>query len=486
MPKSLTSKPLTSKPLKPGSLADWLQYLETLHPVGIDMGLERVSQVATRMGLLTRPIATRVITVAGTNGKGSTLAMMDALARSHGLRTGTYTSPHLLRYNERVTINGQEAEDHQLVEGFAEVEAARLQEPAISLTYFEAGTLCALWCLAKAKLDLALLEVGLGGRLDAVNIIDADVGVVTTIAQDHANFLGTDIDQIGREKAGIFRPLKPAVLGSQSLPVSVADSATAISAPVYSLGVAFSHSLLAGSDQRTARNAGSDLIESGLIETGIVKHDVTEHGPIGGVRESNDTTSASWCWYGLNVDGETISLNGLPDPGLPIDNAATALQALSLGGVLLTTKECCDALQSVRLPGRMQWLGQWCLDVGHNPHAAEYVARRLPMPPPGGRQWALIGMLNDKDADGVIDALLPRITDWVCVTLEGERGRPAAELAERITSRGGSVRYCAASPEEGVSALAESLTLNDRVLATGSFFTVAALLANPLPQARQA
>lgn len=438
MPKSFTDK----------SLADWLHHLETLHPVGIDMGLERVSRVAQRMGLLDRPIAPRVITVAGTNGKGSTLAMMDAVARSHGLRVGTYTSPHLLRYNERVTLNGCAADDSQLVAGFAHVETARCLGPEISLTYFEAGTLCALWCLAQEALDVVLLEVGLGGRLDAVNIIDADVAVVTTIARDHAGFLGTDIDQIGREKAGIFRPLKPAVLGSQSLPGSVADTAAGLAAPVYQLGSAYRH--------RAADN------------------------------EAKSPSSTAWSWHGVTLDGHAISLSELPDPGLPIDNAATALQALVLIGVSLESQQCCQALGSLTLPGRMQWLGQWCLDVGHNPHAANYVARRLAPPPHGGRQWALIGMLNDKDADGVIDALLPRITDWVCVTLDGERGRPAAELAARINARGGHVYECADSPEAGVAVLATQLTAPDRVLVTGSFFTVAALLAKPLPQAQLA
>lgn len=424
----------------PNTLAAWLHYLETLHPVGIDMGLERVSLVAKRMGLLERPIAKKVITVAGTNGKGSTLAMMDAIARAHGWRAGTYTSPHLLRYNERVTVDGREASDQRLVEGFQQVEDARLQAPAVSLTYFEAGTLCALWCLANASLDVAILEVGLGGRLDAVNIIDADVAIVTTIALDHANFLGTDLEQIGREKAGIFRPLKPAVLGSQSLPSSVLESAISIAAHSYALGSAFSHS-------------------------------------------AGDQVGSPWCWHGLTADGDTLSLDGLPDPGLPIDNAATALQALALTGLALQLNTVRKALRTVTLSGRMQWVGQWCLDVGHNPHAAQYVARRLPTPPKGGRQWALIGMLNDKDADGVIQALMPSITDWVCVTLEGERGRSAAELAERITSQGGHVYYCADSPAAGAAKLAKQLAPEDRVLATGSFFTVAELLAMPLPQA---
>ncbi|MFP3342128.1 bifunctional tetrahydrofolate synthase/dihydrofolate synthase [Halomonas sp. SIMBA_159] len=424
----------------PNTLAAWLHYLETLHPVGIDMGLERVSLVAKRMGLLERPIAEKVITVAGTNGKGSTLAMMDSIARAHGWRAGTYTSPHLLRYNERVTVDGREAGDQRLVEGFQQVEDARLQAPAVSLTYFEAGTLCALWCLANASLDVAILEVGLGGRLDAVNIIDADVAIVTTIALDHANFLGTDLEQIGREKAGIFRPLKPAVLGSQSLPSSVLESAISMAAHSYALGSAFSHS-------------------------------------------AGDQVGSPWCWHGLTTDGDTLSLDGLPDPGLPIDNAATALQALALTGLALQLNTVRKALRTVTLSGRMQWVGQWCLDVGHNPHAAQYVARRLPTPPKGGRQWALIGMLNDKDADGVIQALMPSITDWVCVTLEGERGRSAAELAERITSQGGHVYYCADSPAAGAAKLAKQLAPEDRVLATGSFFTVAELLAMPLPQA---
>lgn len=425
----------------PKSLNEWLQYLETLHPAGIDLGLERISCVAERMGLFDNPIAKQVVVIAGTNGKGSTLAMVDAVARAHGVRVGTYSSPHLLRYNERVRIAGQEIEDKPLVEGFERVEKARLQAPEVSLTYFEAGTLGALWCLAQADLDLAVLEIGLGGRLDAVNIIDADVAVVTTIAQDHASYLGTDISQIGLEKAGIFRPLRPAILGSQSLPSSVADTAIALAAPVYRLGLAFSHS-------------------------------------------AGEESNLPWCWHGLTSEGDTISLDALPDPGLPIDNAATALQALAMTGLALKPKATQSALANVQLPGRMQWLGQWCLDVGHNPHAAAYLARRLPSPPEGGRQWALIGMLNDKDADGVIAALAPRITDWVCVTLEGERGRTADELAKRVVAQGGRVHYCADSPEAGVDALAPVLALNDRVLATGSFFTVAALLARPLPQAQ--
>ena len=433
MPDSLPSNSLPTL-----SLDQWLHHLETLHPVGIDMGLERVSQVARRMGLFLRPIAPCVITVAGTNGKGSTLAMIESVARAHGQRVGTYTSPHLLRYNERVKVDGQEADDQLLIKGFEHVERARLQDAEISLTYFEAGTLCGLWCLSQAELDIAVLEVGLGGRLDAVNIIDADVAIVTTIAQDHANFLGTDLAQIGREKAGIFRSGKPAVLGSQTLPASVAEYAQTLAAPTWVLGQQFSHHM-----------------------------------------KSNERSK--WCWQGQQANGEHIVIDDLPDPGLPIDNAATALQALVLAGLALEKAAVQTALSTVQLAGRMQWIGPWCLDVGHNPHAAEYVAHHLPLAPQGGRQWGLIGMLNDKDLDGVIKALVTRIRDWVCVSLTGERGCPASELSQRILAHGGRVHFCADTPEAGADWLANVLAPNDRVLATGSFFTVAALLAGPLP-----
>ncbi len=419
------------------SLAAWLDYLEQLHPVGIDMGLERVADVARRMQLLDRPVAPRVVTVAGTNGKGSTLAMMAAVAAAHGMRVGTYTSPHLVRYNERVTLLGNEASDEQLVAGFEQVEAARCRSPEISLTYFEAGTLCALWCLAQARLDIVFLEVGLGGRLDAVNIIDADVAIVTTIALDHANFLGTDLAQIGREKAGVFRSGRPAVLGNQCLPNSVADTARKLGAPLYELGATF---------------------------------------------ERSSVESELWQWQGENPDGQRLTLDNLPDPGLPLDNAATALQALTLAGCDLNAETTRQALGNVVLSGRMQWIGQWCLDVGHNPHAAAYLAKRLGAQA-NGRLWCVIGMLDDKDIEGVVAHLIPVVTDWICVGLSGPRGRSAQSLALEIERQGGVVHGCAATPVLGAEGLKGKLMSEDRVLATGSFFTVGELLATDLPQA---
>ncbi|MDI5921811.1 bifunctional tetrahydrofolate synthase/dihydrofolate synthase [Halomonas sp. LR5S13] len=409
----------------PDTLPAWLARLEAAHPVGIDLGLERVAEVARRMGLLDARLSDRVITVAGTNGKGSTVAMLEALALAHGLSTAAYTSPHLLRYNERLRLDGQEADDATLIAGFEAVELARLEGEPVSLTYFEVGTLGALWAIARGKADLAILEVGLGGRLDAVNVIDPDVSVITTVAQDHAAFLGTDLQGIGREKAGILRAGRPAVLGSMTLPDSVRQTATELGADVHALGEAFH-------------------------------------------REGEGV--------GWTFQGQALTLPDLPDPGLPLDNAATALQALILADVDLEEDACRRALAGVQLPGRMQWLGQWCLDVGHNPHAAGYLARRLAARPCKGRTFGLLGMLADKDADGVITALSPVVDAWVPASLAGERARTADDLAERLALHGGEVWHRGASPVDAAGWLAARLVPEDRVLVCGSFFTVAEVL----------
>ncbi|GAB2784323.1 bifunctional tetrahydrofolate synthase/dihydrofolate synthase [Halomonas shantousis] len=414
----------------PLTLSDWLARLERQHPVAIDLGLERVAEVARRLGLLERRLAGRVITVAGTNGKGSTVAMLEALAQAHGRTTATYTSPHLLRYNERLRLSGREASDDALVTGFERVEAARLDGEPISLTYFEAGTLAALWLIGEAQPDLAILEVGLGGRLDAVNVIDADIAVITTIAQDHADFLGTDLDGIGREKAGIMRAGCPVVLGSEHLPASVSDTADALKAPQFALG--------------------RDFVRSG--------------------------GAGKWQWHGRDGGEGKLHLEALPDPGLPLDNAASALQAFALTGGGLDTRACADALASVSLPGRMQWRGPWCLDVGHNPHAAHYLAAQLAGRERPERRIGLLGMLGDKDARGVIAALSPVIDAWVAVGLEGTRARSSMELAGLLREQAQTVLHEAASPAEGVAWLQPRLTANEEVLVCGSFHTVAGAL----------
>ncbi|ALM52280.1 bifunctional folylpolyglutamate synthase/dihydrofolate synthase [Halomonas huangheensis] len=429
----------------PVTLDAWLTRLEAAHPVGIDLGLERVAVVARRMGLFDTPIAERVITVAGTNGKGSTVAMLESLAQAHGLSVSCYTSPHLLRYNERLRLDGIEAEDELLVAGFVAVEQARLAPEPVSLTYFEVGTLAALWAIARQHPQLAVLEVGLGGRLDAVNIIDADVAVVTTVAQDHAAFLGTDINVIGREKAGIMRAQRPVVLGSTSLPPSVSEYAADIGARAYHLDSEFSHS--------------STFSDSPEFVDG----------------DSRDV--ALWNWAGKAASGQALCLEALPDPKLPRDNAAAALQALALSGVMLDVEACRRALSSVRINGRMQWRGQWCLDVGHNPHAAAWVAEQLSTTSsPGARTLCLLGMLEDKDADGVIEALAPAIDAWLPVSLEGDRARKASDLAQRLELNGQQVMHQADSPVEAAIWLQTRLEPGDRVLVTGSFLTVSAIM----------
>ncbi|WP_303856734.1 folylpolyglutamate synthase/dihydrofolate synthase family protein [Salinicola salarius] len=414
------------------TLDDWLARLERQHPVSIDMGLERVAVVAERLGLMQGPIAQRVVTVAGTNGKGSTVAMLERLARAHGLSTASYTSPHLLRYNERLCFDGVAADDATLIAGFERVESARLAGDPVSLTYFEAGTLAALVAIAEARPQLAILEVGLGGRLDAVNVIDSDIAVITTIAQDHADFLGTDLDVIGFEKAGILRQGRPAVLGSRALPPSVSQRIDALEIPAYWLGRDFDH---------------------------------------------QDVDGSEWRWQGRGAKGLRYRLDSLPDPGLPLDNAAVAFQVLGLCGIVPQPAESRQAMSTVALTGRLQWLGNWCFDVAHNPHAAHYVAARLAQRSPAPRRRiGLLGVLQDKDAAALIEALSPVIDAWLPVGLAGPRGRSGEALAESITGRGGEVLATASSPAAGVDWLASRLAPDEEVLVCGSFLTVAGAL----------
>ncbi|MFC0269224.1 bifunctional tetrahydrofolate synthase/dihydrofolate synthase [Kushneria aurantia] len=406
------------------TLTQWLAELEQRHLVTIDMGLERVGVVADRLELRDRPLAGRLVTVAGTNGKGSTAAMLEALGRAHGLTTALYTSPHLLRYNERLRIDGHEVEDRALIAAFERIDAARGD---ISLTYFEMGTLAALLIIAEHRPELAVLEVGLGGRLDATNVVDADVAIVTSVALDHADYLGDDLEQIGREKAGIMRSGRPAVLGSRDMVASVGDYAR-------ELGVA---RLLAPGDDFTWHADGE-----------------------------------GWCWR-CPVDAPA-RLEALPDPALPLDNAAAALMAFELAGVEPVAEACSRAFAGVQLAGRMQWVGRFCLDVAHNPHAADYLARHL-AERPSVHRIALLGMLADKEAAGVIEALAPVVDAWLPVTLGGARGREAASLAALIEARHAWVLYAADSPAAGLDWLVAHNSESE-VLVCGSFFTVAEAL----------
>ncbi|WP_210395419.1 bifunctional tetrahydrofolate synthase/dihydrofolate synthase [Motiliproteus sediminis] len=409
----------------PNNLHQWLAFIEASHPSEIDLGLERVAAVAALLQL-TPP---RVVTVAGTNGKGSTVALMRAVAVAHGLRVGCYSSPHFIRYNERVSIDGSLVDDDSLCDAFVVVEQAR-QQAKVSLTYFEYGTLAALWLFSQQSLDLWLLEVGLGGRLDAVNLVDADVAVVTTVALDHQDWLGSDRDKIGYEKAGIARPARPLIFGDADLPASVSSYAADLGAPLLRWGIEF--------------------------------------GPAAEPQES-------WCWRGLSADGTSLTLSDLPVPQLPFANASTALQALASAGVQLLPAEVREGLQGVSLTGRMQCMWrdgrELVLDVAHNPHAAGYLAAQLP--PCDGTTWCVAAMLGDKDVESTLAALRPRIDRWRVASLGCPRGEKAGRLLAALEGADAeSLESVAAALD---SALAES-AVGDRILVMGSFYTVAAAL----------
>jgi dihydrofolate synthase / folylpolyglutamate synthase len=414
------------------TLADWLAWQETLHPKAIDLGLERVRAVAQRMGLLVPAHA--VITVAGTNGKGSSVALLETILVRAGHRVGAYTSPHLWLYNERIRIDREAVADQAIVEAFDRIDAARGE---VSLSYFEFGTLAALDIFARAGLDVAVLEVGLGGRLDAVNILDADCALVTAIGIDHTEWLGTDREAIGREKAGIFRARRPAVCSDPQPPQSLRETARALGADWYGLGEQF------------------------------------------GLR----TGAACWDWWGPGA-----TLDGLPFPALQgpyqLNNAAGALMALhTLGTRLPVTLQAIHAgLREVRVAGRFTVLPgpiERIFDVAHNPHAAAALAAALAARPCSGRTLAVCAMLADKDAAGVAAALAPRVDAWYLAGLGGERGQSAQALALRM--RLPQAQYAVhPDPAAAYAAACASARDGDRVVVFGSFHTIAELLREGL------
>ncbi|KER80079.1 bifunctional tetrahydrofolate synthase/dihydrofolate synthase [Xanthomonas arboricola] len=412
------------------SLSDWLAYIEQQHPQNIAMGLERVREVAARLQLAAP--ARHVIVVGGTNGKGSTVAFIEAIAQAAGWKVGSYTSPHLLRYNERVRIDGNEAGDAQLVDAFAAVEAARGQT---ALTYFEYGTLAALWLLQRSGLDLAVLEIGLGGRLDAVNIIDSDVAVITTVDIDHTDWLGEDREAIGTEKAGIIRAWKPVVLGEIDPPSSVLRRA-------YQLGA-------------NAIRAGSDYFFE----------------PI----EAQHSDAPQWRWRDVAVTLE------LPMPALqaPVQlaNAAAAIAALQALPVELPDTAWAQGIANARVAGRLQRSDvdgvQVLLDVGHNPQAARALADALGAQAHTGRTHAIYAALADKDVLGVVEAVAAQVDHWSLAGLDGARGQSAQALQARLQGSAAAQAACHGDVADALRAVLAQASPGDRVLVFGSFHTVA-------------
>lgn len=399
-------------------LASWLYYLEHLHSQAIELGLDRVRSVADSLGLL-KP-APYVFTVAGTNGKGTTCRTLETILMAQGYRVGVYSSPHLIRYTERVRIQGKELPEHEHTQAFSLIENGRKE---ISLTYFEYSTLSALQLFKQAGLDVVILEVGLGGRLDATNIVDADVAVVTSIALDHTDWLGSDRESIGREKAGIFRSNKPAVVGEPDMPSTIGDVAKGLNAPLYRRGYEWSFDL--------------------------------------------NSSASEWCWQS---DNQTIS--GLPLPNVPLANAATALAALHYSSLKVSEQAIRQGLQQASLPGRFQTVGECplrILDVAHNPHAAGYLAERLAaLPHRGGKVYAVVGMLADKDIEGTLALLKPLVDAWYCAPLEGPRGATAEQLAQYLPES-----RCFPDVTHAWQQALQDANTQDVIIVCGSFHTVA-------------
>jgi dihydrofolate synthase/folylpolyglutamate synthase len=408
------------------TLSDWLSWQETLHPSTIELGLARLEQVLRRLNW--QQPAIPVIVVGGTNGKGSCVAMLDSILTVGGYRVGTFTSPHLVRYNERIRVAGFEAADAALIAAFERIDAAR---GATSLTFFEFNTLAALLVFEDAKLDVMVLEVGLGGRLDAVNVVDADVAVISSVALDHCEWLGNDVESIGREKAGIFRPGRVAVFGSRAMPQSVVAEANRMGAMLQRLGVDFDFEDLGG----------------------------------------------DWHWR----KGKH-QISNLPVPALfgvvQFENASAVIAALvALHKRLPLTPETMRmGLQRVSLAGRFQIIprgsNEWILDVAHNPAAASTLAHNLAARPCTGRTVAVCGMFADKDVAGVVANIGPRVDEWVVAGVGGARAMAPSRLAELITTSGGRVVEVSENVAAACDVAQVMLRPQDRVVVFGSFHTV--------------
>jgi dihydrofolate synthase / folylpolyglutamate synthase len=426
----------------PRTLAEWLALHESVHPKTIDLGLARVRAVAERLGVAT--LACPVITVAGTNGKGSTVAHLEALFMARGARTGLFTSPHFVHYNERIRIAGREVEDAPLLAAFERIEAARAD---LTLTFFEYNTLAALLAFQAAAVDIALLEVGLGGRLDATNLVDADVAVLASVGFDHRDWLGDTLEQIGAEKAGIFRAQRPAVLGTADMPASVTATAAALG----------THLVVA------ERDFDWQVEEGGWDYSGLaLRLQRLPPSALKGAIQYRNAATAFAAAEALEGDRSArAAVRGLVRRLAPLDERSAA-----------------TALRSVRLAGRFQVVPgavEWILDIAHNPPAASVLAAELrarPLPRDGGRTLAVIGVLTDKDAAGIAAALTPLIDEWFVCALPGPRGSGADSTLERLQLPPGRALHLAGSIVAGCELARAAAAPGDRIVVCGSVHSV--------------
>jgi len=413
-------------------LSQWLQRLEVLHPKKIDLSLDRVETVLAALEIRSPPY--RVLSVAGTNGKGSCVAVLERIYDHAGYRVGSYSSPHLWRFNERIRVNGVEASDAEIVEIFADIDSFRGHT---TLSYFEYATVAALLCFVRRAVDIAILEVGLGGRLDAVNAVDADLALITNIDLDHERWLGTTREAIGAEKAGIFRGGRPAIVADRNPPESLLAHAATVGAALRRIGVDF--------DCRRGADDGWDFL------------------------------------------GTESVVEGLPRPPLAgdvqYDNAAACLAVVeAMQARLPVTRDVLvGAIEAVRLPGRLQRVRvggvEWIFDVAHNPAAARVLADELGRDPTAGRTLAIVGLMADKDIAGVIEPIARSVDKWLVTQAESERASDPAEIVA-VLERLGCADARAVVDVASACALATSeLRTGDRVVAFGSFQIVGPAMA---------
>ena len=407
-------------------LETWLCYLEQLHPTTIDLGLDRVKSVAKRLDLL-QP-APYVFTVAGTNGKGTTCRTLEMILLAANKRVGVYSSPHLLRFTERVRINNQESKQQDTVDAFVKIEKARGN---ISLTYFEYATLAALYQFKHAQLDVVILEVGLGGRLDATNIVDADMAIITTIGIDHVEYLGNTRESIGREKAGIFKSKSLAIVGEPEIPLSILEVAKTVNCPIYAVNKDWSYQQI-------------DNLTWQFI-TPLKQYDQ------------------------------------LPIPHVPLANAATAIAALNYCSLSINHEQIINGLEKTSLIGRFQMIQTSpiiIVDVAHNPHAANYLANQIELLKKEHSNISkvrfVIGMLKDKDIKSTLSLL--NADQWYCASLYGERGCNAEVLKQYLQDNKVEHISTFESVDDAYQKAMQDAKEDDIIVVCGSFYTVSAIL----------